>query len=317
MKIAKFNQADMDATLKLLQTLEAFDAGFYPTDEDEEPREFDLTGRGDEQLLQDFYNTVMTAFKSGYVGRFVWNAMTAFDPDNKIINPDADTLELHPHWEHCEKAADYYRACLLKSFPKYVPSAVKILRDQKSNQPFAPIAWVLAGEHVCSSNNYGEISVMDSFGNLLRGIKHIDFEVIAWKENLFALHQNAEEVVIKFTDDMVKAIRVGQKTQTRREVTNLSDLCSYKVGEVYSVAYSNSKTDIKIRITSITAENLHDISEEDVIKEGVPRVSIESYFLYVNAPAWHAFRDLWISIFGFANWQSNPLVWVINFEVVK
>ena len=81
-----------------------------------------------------------------------------------------------------------------------------------------------------------------------------------------------------------------------------------------------------IRILSKRKERLQDISEEDCLKEGV--LSSDKYampygipytnssvFFYYSSPR-EAFAALIDKVSGKGTWESNPLVWVYEFELV-
>lgn len=85
----------------------------------------------------------------------------------------------------------------------------------------------------------------------------------------------------------------------------------------------------QIRITSVRSERLQDISEEDCMKEGI-KVEYApngraSYYFFDNK----RFREKWFDtpreafsvlidkVSGRGTWQSNPWVWVYEFELIK
>jgi hypothetical protein len=85
---------------------------------------------------------------------------------------------------------------------------------------------------------------------------------------------------------------------------------------------------IDLLITSVRVERLNDISEEDAkaegastavwfAKHGVPEEDWETLTPGPNFPATHinGFAALWDSIYQ--NWQENPWVWVIEFELIN
>lgn len=80
---------------------------------------------------------------------------------------------------------------------------------------------------------------------------------------------------------------------------------------------------IWLRITNIRVERLHEITEEDAIKEGVMKLSDEGFWKYYQSePYWchsakRSFETLWYSINGEESWNVNPWVWVIEFEVIS
>lgn len=79
---------------------------------------------------------------------------------------------------------------------------------------------------------------------------------------------------------------------------------------------------ITLEITEVRVQRLHDISEDDVWKEGVDR----SHWRYdIDGECWPAsdsqarqwFRPIWESIHGHDSWELNPWVWAISFNRVK
>jgi hypothetical protein len=69
---------------------------------------------------------------------------------------------------------------------------------------------------------------------------------------------------------------------------------------------------IWLRITDIKIEKLHDISRGDSMSEGCPFPNVAKE---TNPFAW--FSELWQSINGSLSWNSNPFVWVIEFERIE
>ena len=123
----------------------------------------------------------------------------------------------------------------------------------------------------------------------------------------------------------IPEILAGTKTQTRRvckqgeDFVDLTDAAQWvddangrlkwMIGRTYAVVPKRGQkaiADGRIRITDIRQERLHDITEADARAEGV--ASVEEY------------RALWESLHGRnprCRWNSNPLVWVIQFEMEK
>ena len=71
---------------------------------------------------------------------------------------------------------------------------------------------------------------------------------------------------------------------------------------------------IFLRVTDVRVERLQDISETDAKAEGITVVTNNSGLMYCRK-----FRDLWDKINGKRDkgaykWDSNPWVWVIEFE---
>lgn len=108
MKMAKASKADMEMALKLCSALEAIDRRFFPegAEGENDPDEFDL---GDDEHCGMALRHLYDILQGGSIGRVIWGMYVLMDPTNKIIDPDASTLELHPEFAAAEADADRYR----------------------------------------------------------------------------------------------------------------------------------------------------------------------------------------------------------------
>lgn len=75
----------------------------------------------------------------------------------------------------------------------------------------------------------------------------------------------------------------------------------------------------QIRITNVRVERLQDISEEDCVKEGVWEAQQVNYTSIDGIPfsPIEAFAALIDKVSGKGTWESNPWVFVYEFELVK
>ena len=155
---------------------------------------------------------------------------------------------------------------------------------------------------------------------------------------------------IIFNDESINRIRECKKTQTRRmysrnyahKLTNNPpsglrekvDIkwTQYQVGDVLNVLESNAPinekakptlTDVLIKVTNVRLERLHEIHTSDIFREGiVPRfgkvsTDVSSLFYWEKVVPDNALEDftkIWNSIYN--NWDDNPWVLVIDFEVI-
>ncbi|HDY8008063.1 TPA: hypothetical protein ACGUOU_000655 [Vibrio vulnificus] len=75
---------------------------------------------------------------------------------------------------------------------------------------------------------------------------------------------------------------------------------------------------LTLKVTDVRIERVQDITEEQAIKEGINKhhqiPAFKSPIGYHTSPA-YAYEELWNSIYG--NWDENPYVWVVEFEVIR
>jgi hypothetical protein len=149
---------------------------------------------------------------------------------------------------------------------------------------------------------------------------------------------------ILFSTEMVKAIKAGIKTQTRRIASELDEECRIEEGDtlyvketyakqgdsyIYKADFNYAeleKLQIKwrpsifmpkdaarlfLKVTNVRKERLHDISEQDLRAEGI-NSTIGYYPLMLEM-----FEEIWNNIHGNKAWNQNPLVWVIEFEKLE
>lgn len=95
MKMAKASQADMDAAIKITSILEAIDRGFMPTDLCGEDSDEWFESDNPENCMR-VIQALIEAGRQGSLSRVTWDMYVLLDPANKLVDPDADTLEHHP-----------------------------------------------------------------------------------------------------------------------------------------------------------------------------------------------------------------------------
>lgn len=77
----------------------------------------------------------------------------------------------------------------------------------------------------------------------------------------------------------------------------------------------------RIRITNVRIERIQDISDEDCLREGIRKMtfdtfSFDSWKFFTHNPR-EAFAALIAKLSGKGIWESNPWVFVYEFELVK
>ncbi|MFP1727983.1 hypothetical protein ACLEDU_02370 [Lonsdalea quercina] len=74
---------------------------------------------------------------------------------------------------------------------------------------------------------------------------------------------------------------------------------------------------ITMEITGVRVERLRDLTDEDAVAEGAPKLEHLPYNPQDHKKARTWFRGVWSGIYGEESWSSNPWVWVVEFKVVS
>jgi hypothetical protein len=96
MKMAKASVKDLENAITLCGMIEDIDRECYPRDAnnewpDDDPQWFDID---DPQHCQVFARRILNVSRG--IGRVIWGMNCMMNPENNLIDPDADTLEFHP-----------------------------------------------------------------------------------------------------------------------------------------------------------------------------------------------------------------------------
>lgn len=105
-RMAKANDADMEAAYELCGVLDSLGRGHYPAragDEDA-PTYFDSYDR---DHLQYLYERLIGIEAKGSLFRVVGGLSTLLDPKNAVVDPDDNRIELHPRLRRALETAHY------------------------------------------------------------------------------------------------------------------------------------------------------------------------------------------------------------------
>jgi hypothetical protein len=100
MKMAKATERDIEAAGKAMALLNTVSSGYYPSrdGEDDAPLMFDEYDPAHLRRLWIELKATLDA-APGWQGRVIGGmCYVILYPANEILDPDADTLELHPQW---------------------------------------------------------------------------------------------------------------------------------------------------------------------------------------------------------------------------
>lgn len=129
-----------------------------------------------------------------------------------------------------------------------------------------------------------------------------------------------------------EVVAIAQSYETMYHEIGLETMDMFTTSMKNSKCWNNKmfvKADLMphhIRITDVKAERLQDISEEDCLKEGIVDYGLE-YDDYGDPQYGHknsqmfinpidAFRSLIDKVSGKGTWNTNPHVWVYEFELL-
>ena len=96
MKMSKATEQDIDAAINLSSFIDSLNSGFVPESALEDGCEHELLHMNDGEQCCRIVESLVGICRKGSVGRVVWGMEVICDPRNEVIDPDADTLEIHP-----------------------------------------------------------------------------------------------------------------------------------------------------------------------------------------------------------------------------
>ena len=104
MKMAKANRADLEAAMDLAGAFEAITNRWAPTvpaaiEMLEDGREMERFDLDDADQCRRVLEHLLHVANRGSLSRVVFGMSVLLDPRNRCVDPDADTLEIHPQAE--------------------------------------------------------------------------------------------------------------------------------------------------------------------------------------------------------------------------
>lgn len=91
-----------------------------------------------------------------------------------------------------------------------------------------------------------------------------------------------------------------------------------KIKWVPSIHMKRQNSRLTLEITNVRVERLQDISNSDILDEGITAASPYEKQFHDDQPSLkRQWQYLWESINGAESWAKNPWVWVVEFKVVK
>ncbi|MBW7902989.1 MAG: hypothetical protein H3C26_16020 [Rhodocyclaceae bacterium] len=111
MKMAKATAADLKAAMAVTAILEGLDRQWLPAGLAEKfgDDRFDIDNP---EHLREVARLILVVASTGSIGRVAYGMLALLDPRNEMVDPAADTLEVHPRFERCEQERRRLRAAL-------------------------------------------------------------------------------------------------------------------------------------------------------------------------------------------------------------
>ena len=94
MKMARATEQDLESALTVSRIIEELEKGYLPGDDNAEETEF--FDQNDLEHCKRALDAILSAAHQGSIFRVTFGMAVVLDPRNKLLDPDADTLELHP-----------------------------------------------------------------------------------------------------------------------------------------------------------------------------------------------------------------------------
>ena len=93
-----------------------------------------------------------------------------------------------------------------------------------------------------------------------------------------------------------------------------------KKGFTPSIHMPKHASRLTLVVTSVRVEKIQNLSDDEAVKEGMPSISEAQDMALKAGMNWYQkpaiwFKSLWDRLYG--NWNENPWVWVVEFEVIQ
>jgi hypothetical protein len=139
LKTARASEQDLEVAQQISSFIEALEKGYMPEAAGSEAEFFDID---DPEQCQDVLRKLLEISAEGSIFRVTFGMLVVLDPANKILDPDAETLELHPQVALLQANAEM-AAKKLRSAEICHPRAVMTLVDDARQilAPYLPAGW--------------------------------------------------------------------------------------------------------------------------------------------------------------------------------
>lgn len=118
MKMAKANENDLNAALEMCRALDVLEDGYLPA---EMTADDDGVAYYADEHAEKVVEHLVSIFKRASLFRVCFGMTVLLDPQNELVDPEADTLEAHPKFSRIadqrNKLLGVLKACDLSEFP--------------------------------------------------------------------------------------------------------------------------------------------------------------------------------------------------------
>lgn len=107
MKMARASETDLKVALDVSRIIEDLECGYLPPESEDADQ--DYFNEDNAEHCQRAIKAILRAAERGSIFRVTFGMAVILDPRNEILNPNADTLDLHPRIAAALVDAERYR----------------------------------------------------------------------------------------------------------------------------------------------------------------------------------------------------------------
>lgn len=104
--MAKASDTDLDMAMKLVNYLDSIERRQMPDDLSKDDESIEWLDYRDTDQYAKLIDGLCRLLNQGSISRVVFGMYVVCDPANKCLDPDADTLEIHPELEKAAEQRD-------------------------------------------------------------------------------------------------------------------------------------------------------------------------------------------------------------------